>query len=290
MCGNHRSDGTPIDHHHPPHAPPRPMRRRAFLGEVGKGTVAIAVFSPAILAACSGDDTTSPELPTTTTTTPPATASDDDSPTDTTPSESTAPLRWARATLGSVSAYVLARGTEATIVDTGNPGSAGDIGETLATLGLGYADVRHVVLTHFHRDHIGSTTEVLEMAEGAVAHAGELDLDDIAAGSVDIDAIRPLAGGEEIFGLEMLATPGHTEGHIAVIDHDAGLLVAGDALTADANGVAGPNPRFTPDLETAHESVRRLAELTFNTVLVGHGDPVENDADTQVAALAASLA
>ncbi len=255
--------------------------------------MAIAVFSPAVLAACSGDDTTAPDPAATgsTTTTTPATTS----PTTTldgggeSPDPATPPLQWARATLGSVSAYVLARGTEAAIVDTGNPGSADDIGETLATLGLAYGDVRHVLLTHWHNDHIGSTTQVLERAAGAVAHAGELDLDEIGGGTIDADDIRPLRGGEEVFGLEVLHTPGHTEGHIAVIDHEAGLLVAGDALTADENGVAGPSPRFTADLDTAHESVRRLAELSFNTLLVGHGDPVETDADVDVAALAATL-
>lgn len=248
--------------------------------------MAIAVFSPAVLAACSGDDTASddPSSTTVTTTSTTTTAAPDGTTTD-----PEAPLRWARATLGSVSAYVLARGTEAAIVDTGNPGSADDIGATLATLGLSYGDVRHVLLTHYHNDHIGSTTEVLAQAAGAVAHAGELDLDEIGAGSIDVDDIRALRGGEEVFGLEVLHTPGHTEGHIAVIDHDAGLLVAGDALTADADGVAGPNPRFTTDLDTAHDSVRRLAELSFNTLLVGHGDPIESGADASVAALVASF-
>jgi glyoxylase-like metal-dependent hydrolase (beta-lactamase superfamily II) len=287
MCGNHRDDGTPIDHEHHHHPPlhRRPLRRRAFLGEVGRGTVAIAVFSPTVLAACAGDDTAGPDTTGPDSAVAPTTTATDPTTTD----PAAPPLQWARASLGSVSAYVLARGTEAVLVDTGNPGSADDIGETLATLGLSYGDVRHVLLTHWHNDHVGSTTEVLERADRAVAHAGELDLDDIGLGAIDVDDIRPLRGGEEVFGLEVLHTPGHTEGHIAVIDHEAGLLVAGDALTADDDGVAGPNPRFTADLDTAHESVRRLAQLSFNTLLVGHGNPIETGADIDVAALATTL-
>lgn len=263
------------------------MRRRAFLGEVGKGTVALAVFSPVVLAACGDDDSTG-AAPTTTTTDPTTTdpTTTDAPSTDETSSEPSAePLQWARAALGNVSAYVLARGTEAAVIDTGNPGSAADIGDTLAGLGLGYADVRHVVLTHWHPDHVGSASEILTMAESATAHAGALDLDEIA-----LDSIEPLDGGEEIFGLEILATPGHTEGHVAVIDHETGLLVAGDALNSADGGVLGPNANFTADIEVANESVRRLAELTFNTLLVGHGDPIEGGADTAVVDLATSLA
>ncbi len=262
------------------------MARRVFLGEVGRGTVALAVFSPAVIAACADDRGGSAATTSTTGSTTSTTAAQPTDETSEAPSTPPvpAPLTWARSNLGFVSAYVLARGTEAAIVDTGVEGSADDIGETLATLGLTYADVRHVLLTHHHPDHVGSTGAVLASAPGATAHAGEQDLDEIA-----LDTIQPLTGGEEVFGLEILATPGHTEGHIAVIDHEAGLLVAGDALTTDEGGAAGPNPSFTIDLDAANQSVRRLAELSFNTLLVGHGDPIETGADTAVAALAASL-
>ena len=297
MCGNHLADGTPLGHHHPgPVFFPRPRgprrwRRRAFLGEVGKGTVALAVLTPAALAAC-GDDggggsgaetpsdgpsTTSPS----TTSTPPTTSRAEG---ETAPTSPSTRLEWARTDHGFVSSYVLVRGTEAAVVDTGVAGSAGDIGQTLADLGLSYADVRHVVLTHHHPDHIGSISEVLAMADGATAHAGQQDLDEIA-----LDTINGLAGGEEIFGLEVLPTPGHTEGHVAVIDHDTGVLVAGDALNTADGGVLGPNPQFSTNMDTANASVRDLARLTFNTLLVGHGDPITDMADTAVADLAATL-
>ena len=290
MCGNHRPDGTPVDHRHDgpvfhPRLAPRSYRRRAFLGDLGRGTVAFAVFAPVVLAACA-DDTGNGATPGTTSTTSSTTSS--------TTTSSAAPgddaadpaprLRWARTDHGFVSSYVLVRGSEAAIVDTGVAGSAGDIGDTLTSMGLTYADVRHVILTHHHPDHIGSIDDVLAMAEGAAAHAGAEDLDEIAR-----DRIDALVGGEEIFGLEMLATPGHTEGHISVIDHDAGILVAGDALNTFDGGVQGPNPDFTADLDVANDSVRRLAELSFNTVLAGHGDPVEQMADTAVRDLAAAL-
>jgi glyoxylase-like metal-dependent hydrolase (beta-lactamase superfamily II) len=139
-----------------------------------------------------------------------------------------------------VSAHVLVRGNEAAAVDTGVPGSADDIGETLGDVGLDHSNVAHVILTHLHPDHISSIGGVMGMADGATAYAGEADI-----GGIDFDPITPADDGDDdgIFGLEVIATP----------------------------------------------SARRLAELSFNTLLAGHGDPVEDMADTAVAAMAAAL-
>lgn len=64
---------------------------------------------------------------------------------------------------------------------------------------------------------------------------------------------------------------------------------AGDAMVTTDGGGQGPAERFAKNLDQAHESVRRLAGLSYNTLLVGHGDPIEDRADTAVAAMAAAL-
>ncbi len=66
-----------------------------------------------------------------------------------------------------------------------------------------------------------------------------------------------------MFGLQVVATPGHTAGHVAVFDPDGGVLVAGDALINDG-GLSGSNPRFTEDERAAAESVRRDAGLELD--------------------------
>jgi glyoxylase-like metal-dependent hydrolase (beta-lactamase superfamily II) len=301
MSGNHSADGSPIGHRHPHAAASR--SRRAFLGDLGKGTIAAAVFTPALLAACgSSDSATSaaePGAPAAATTSPPTTgstgstapaASEQPAPTAATSADDDsgeAPglesLTWARTNLGFVSAYVLVRGNTAAIVDTGVSGSATAIGNTLAGLGLNYGDVDHVILTHNHPDHAGSITAVLAEALNATAYAGTADL-----GVLPADIVG-LVGGEDIFGFEMLATPGHTAGHMSVIDHQAGLLVAGDALWTEGGApVEGPQQYFA-DVPRSRDSIRSLATLSFNTLLVGHGDPIERAADRAVAALAAAL-
>ena len=265
--------------------------------------MAMAVVTPAVLAGCGSDapstttgqaaqtdvdatgaDPTAPAEPTAappTAAAPDPTASAD---TDTSSADGvTEPLTWARANLGFVSAYVLARGNTAAIVDTGVAGSASAIGQTLSTLGLNYSDVAHVILTHNHADHAGSISEVLAEAVNATAYAGEADL-----GGIPGD-ISGLVGGEDIFGFEMLPTPGHTAGHMAVIDHQAGLLVAGDAIFTEEGGVVEGPERFFSDVPQSRESIKAMAALTFNTLLVGHGEPIEDAADTAVAALAATL-
>ncbi len=80
-----------------------------------------------------------------------------------------------------------------------------------------------------------------------------------------------------------------TPGSISVLDRMSGLLLADDALNGADGGVTGANPRFTSDMAEADASVRKLAELRFDTVVFSHGDPVVGGASEQVAALAAGL-
>lgn len=269
--------------------------RRRFIRLLGEG-----VGGAIVLAACntgssdttilftttSGaqDTSTTTEEPTTTSeapsTTGPATS------TTTGPPDSAAPspdLQWERVNLGFVSAYVLARNGEAAVVDTGTPGSADSIETSLAVLGLGWEDVGHVIVTHLHNDHAGSMLDVMERAAAATGYAGAADIP-------GIETPRPLmavADGERIFDLTIIATPGHTAGHISVLDPTAGVLVAGDAVVGSP--LQGPDERFTADMDLAIASVGVLAGFDYETILFGHGDPVLTEGSAAMAALAASL-
>ena len=44
------------------------------------------------------------------------------------------------------------------------------------------------------------------------------------------------------------------------------------------NKLAGPNPQYTTDMYQAHQSVKKLAKLTFQRAVFGHGDPIDNGA------------
>jgi glyoxylase-like metal-dependent hydrolase (beta-lactamase superfamily II) len=255
------------------------MTRRTFLADLGRGTVALAVVGIAGCAAESGASaSTSP--------TPSSTAAGGSSPgqAGSPPTGSTSGgVTWERVNLGFVSAYVLVRGGEAAVVDTGTGGSEDEIAAALEGIGLGWDAVGHVILTHQHGDHAGSAAAVLEAAADAAGYAGA---EDIPA----ISAPRPLTAvgdGEEVFGLRIVTTPGHTAGHIAVLDEAGGILVAGDALGTTEGAVTGSNPQFTDDEAAAAASVAKMGALAFEVLLVGHGEPITSGASALVAELAA---
>ncbi len=264
--------------------------RRLFLQQLGRRTAGVVVMGTGLVACSSssdGESVTQTSVRVTTTrqgtvsTTTTTEVLDDGTTTTTEPGEQ---LRWSVASFDFVSAYVLARGDTVTIVDTGVSGSAARFDDALGALSVGWTDVDHVVLTHLHGDHVGGLGDVLASAPDAMAYAGAADVDGISSP-------RPLTGldhGDEVAGLAIIGTPGHTAGHISVYDEGTGLLVAGDALNTTAASIEGPNPRFSSDLDLANMSALALSDLTVSTVLPGHG-PVVEDAGPLLDALAASL-
>ena len=132
----------------------------------------------------------------------------------------------------------MVRGSEAAVVDTGVSGSEGEIEAALGTAGLGWDAVGHLILTHHHPDHIGSVPAVMTAAAGATGYIGEADLDNVSAPRELIG----LSDGDEVFGMLVIGTPGHTAGHISLLDPVASVLVAGDAINGGNGGVAGTQP------------------------------------------------
>jgi glyoxylase-like metal-dependent hydrolase (beta-lactamase superfamily II) len=195
------------------------------------------------------------------------------------------PVHALRVITDFVSAYVLVRGTEVAIVDTGLPNNGAKFGEAITTAGLGWEAVGHVILTHYHPDHVGSMGEVLAAAPQARVYAGAADIPQITSPR----PLTPVTDGEEVFGLRIIATPGHTPGHISVLDPVGSLLVVGDAMGNVNHRLSGSNPQYTTDMAQANQSVKKLAALTFAKAVFGHGDPLEQDASAAVATLARTL-
>ena len=105
-------------------------------------------------------------------------------------------MTWERVNLGFVSAYILARGGEAAIVDTGVGGSADAIEASLTGIGLDWSAVAHLVLTHKHGDHVGSAAEVMDRAPDAAAYAGREDI-----GSISLPReLVSVGDGDQVFG------------------------------------------------------------------------------------------
>lgn len=258
---------------------PPALSRRVFLTRLGHGSVAAAAI---VVAGCAPAGSTSSPAGSSSG----APSSSASSP-EVSPSAAEVPANgfdWERVNLGFVSAYILVRDGEAVVVDTGQTGSADEIEAGLTGLGLDWGAVGHIVVTHLHGDHAGSAAAAMELAPDAAGYAGEADIPGITVP-------RPLtavADGDRVFDLRIITTPGHTAGHIAVLDEIGGILVAGDALGTVGGTLAGSNPQFTADKAAAEASVAKLGALRFETLLVGHGDPITRGASALVAALAAS--
>jgi glyoxylase-like metal-dependent hydrolase (beta-lactamase superfamily II) len=270
----------------------RQIDRRTFLAGLGHGAFAIAIVS---VVGCAPSDVVTTPPPsqaasagTGSTPTGGPAGTPGGAPAGTPPGESSPGtgqgVAWERVNLGFVSAYLLVRGGEAAIVDTGVGGSEGDIEASLAALNLGWADVGHVILTHRHGDHAGSIAAILGAAPNAAAYAGAEDLAAIATP-------RPLTAvgdGDTVFDLRIVTSPGHTAGSISVLDPAAGVLVVGDAMGTSGGRPTLPGAQFTEDMDVAKQSVAKLGGFSFETLLVGHGNPIESGADALVAALGAN--
>ena len=261
------------------------LSRRLFLAELGRGTVALAVVgiagcTPAGSSATGAQGTPSPAPSGATSPVPSASSAGSADPPPGSPAAPGEGVTWERVNLGFVSAYILARGGEAAVVDTGSAGSEDDIAAALERIGLGWNAVGHVIATHLHSDHVGSLPAVLEAAPDATGYAGPEDLPSIAAPR----PLVALADGDDVFGLKVIATPGHTPGSISVLDEAGGIVVVGDAMGTSGGAVQGSNPQFTADMEAAVASVAKLGTFEFETLLVGHGDPIVSGASGLVAA------
>ena len=177
------------------------------------------------------------------------------------------------------------------LVDSGTPGSAKRILESIRRIGGEPGDLRWIVLTHWHVDHVGGAAEVKRRTGAEVAIHG-LDAPILTGrerprkGRLAMAAIERLLrleravpdivldDGDVIGGLEAIHVPGHTAGSI-VLRRDDGILFSGDALLADRHGREQDPDRslaFDPDLALA--SAARIRALPRTLLLAGHGAPV----------------
>jgi glyoxylase-like metal-dependent hydrolase (beta-lactamase superfamily II) len=191
-----------------------------------------------------------------------------------------------------VNAFLVREDDGFTLVDTSTGGGADALVAAAQQAG---GAIHRIALTHGHGDHVGSldalteqlgdSVEVLMPELDARIHAGEKVVDGKLPGSWpklrNAPGVR-LEAGDRVGSLEVVASPGHTPGHVSFLDTRDGTLIAGDVFTS-YGGLAVSSHfywRFplaamaTWDKAKDLESARTLRALDPSLLAVGHGPAV----------------
>lgn len=209
--------------------------------------------------------------------------------------------------LGVVNAFLLDDG-ELTLIDTGTPGSLNKILLAVEELGKRVTDLKHIIITHLHADHTGSLAAV-KKATGATVYMHPVDAGPFLQGVV-MRPVTPaplliykllaklmtgrtsqmtvettgidceLSDGQVLDfagGLQVVHVPGHAAGQVALLwPRQGGVLFAADAASNLMRLSWAP---IYEDFEEGKRSLRKLAEMRFETAVFGHGSAITRGAD-----------
>jgi glyoxylase-like metal-dependent hydrolase (beta-lactamase superfamily II) len=204
--------------------------------------------------------------------------------------------------LGFVNAFLVREEDGFTLVDTTTGGAADKLIAAAAQAG---GVIRRIALTHGHGDHVGSLdalkerlgVEVLMPELDARIHAGEKVVDGKLTGSwpkiQTVPDVR-LGAGDRVGSLEVVASPGHSPGHVSFLDTRDRTLIAGDTYTTIGSVQVSDHFywRFplaamaTFDKAQDLASARALRALDPAVLAVGHGSAVPSPGAAMDRALA----
>lgn len=215
--------------------------------------------------------------------------------------------------LGAVNCFVIDDGPAGLVlVDTGYKDSAGKIFASIEKSGKSPAQIRRIILTHTHPDHGGSAAEIVRRTGATViAHPSDAALAEQgiagrlphvlspglinwivftmfikyspnAIPRVQVDQrvndgdVLPIAGG-----LQVIHTPGHSAGHIALYLPKDDVLIAGDIC---ANMLGPGLSTVYEDRALGVQSILKATQIPFSKAVFGHGKPLLKDASAKIRA------
>lgn len=206
---------------------------------------------------------------------------------------------------GGANVYLIVNGDQSILVDAGGKRAASNILEQVRQSGLEPEDVKLIILTHTHYDHVGGLKDLHDVTHAKIL-VHENEADPLAAGYTEFprgtmfltelisfigrrlargmgeyEATRPDISITDRFDLEpygvhgyVLPTPGHSPGSVCVIV-DGKTALVGDTLFGITR--RSTFPPFADDVDELIESWKVLIDTGCQRFLPGHGKPISID-------------
>jgi glyoxylase-like metal-dependent hydrolase (beta-lactamase superfamily II) len=184
-----------------------------------------------------------------------------------------------------------------TLVDVGWAKAPGQIAAAVEQLGRKPSDIRRIVITHAHPDHVQGADE-MRARTGAEILIHKADADWLRSGRVPasgrqgalgrlIDKVpklhwrptepdRTLTGDEVVGGLKVIHTPGHSPGHVALLHEPTRTLLVGDAVFHRSGRPKQGPAALSADSGARDASLRRLP-VDVSAVGFAHGASLVGD-------------
>jgi glyoxylase-like metal-dependent hydrolase (beta-lactamase superfamily II) len=193
------------------------------------------------------------------------------------------------------------KGASWTLIDTGLPGAHQAILAYLAKVKVEPTSVKKILITHLHRDHVGSLRIMAERTKARLfshwieaayiaMHPKYDGPGSPPAEPVTID--ETLKDGDSVDaagGLIAYHTPGHTPGHVSYYQAERKLLFSGDLFFGNGDQVVLTTPEYSHHIPTAQISARRMGQLSVDSLLTYHGGPILKNGGNVMRALTHTL-
>jgi glyoxylase-like metal-dependent hydrolase (beta-lactamase superfamily II) len=136
-----------------------------------------------------------------------------------------------------------------------------------------WEDVKLILITHAHEDHILNLKKIVELT-GAEVMVGRGD-SDVLFNETGVRATVELENGDVIDacgGVEVIQIPGHSKGNLSYFLKEEKTVIVGDSMFGDVDGnLYFPPEKYSEDVNKAKLKLIRLLDYDFDRVLLSHG-------------------